>query len=112
MNIKELFNKYKHNYLLDGHRQTTPLMDFNNFKIAIAEIISSPVEPGVMPKIAEEIKPQFHYDEEADVMYISFGKPKSSGCEDYKELVIRRAENKLTGITIIHYSKKVSNFSA
>jgi hypothetical protein len=46
--LKEIFNQYKHNYLLDGHKTVTPLMDFNNFKYAAWCIEnSSPVEPEV-----------------------------------------------------------------
>ena len=51
--LKEIFNQYKHNYLLDGHKTATPLMDFNNFKYAAWCIEnSSPVEAGVMQKPA------------------------------------------------------------
>ena len=48
--LKEIFNKYKHSYLLNGNNQSTPLMDFNNFKLAIAEsnqverLVSLPTE--------------------------------------------------------------------
>lgn len=51
--LKEIFNQYKHNYLLDGHKTATPLMDFNNFKYAAWCIEnSSPVEPEVIKKPA------------------------------------------------------------
>lgn len=54
--LKEIFNRYKHNYLLDGHKTSTPLMDFNNFKYAAWCIEnSSQLEPPVIKKIAEDM---------------------------------------------------------
>lgn len=38
--IKEIFNKYKHFYLLNDHNQSTPLMDFNNFVLAVQDLLS------------------------------------------------------------------------
>ena len=55
MNIDELWNKYA-----DAPKQWQPtsrrLMQKENFTEAIAEIISSPVEPEVKVQIAEKIK--------------------------------------------------------
>jgi len=47
MNINELFKKYATHSSITGGQY--PLMDKENFTKAIAEIISSPVEPEVMP---------------------------------------------------------------
>ena len=56
---------------------------------------------------------QVHYDEEVDVMYISFGDPVSSKTyEDPNTGLLIRVEpktEKLTGITIEHYSKRTYN---
>lgn len=55
-----------------------------------------------------DIMPQFSYDKEADVMYISFGEPKECKSIDIDNVVHRYTlENKLNGITIINYSKRV-----
>ena len=91
------------NYYKSGNLTLEQTLD--GFEGILKESI--PLESQVDVKIA----PQFTYDKEADVMYISFGKPMPSSSEDYKEIVIRRNADKLNGITIINYSKKLSNFS-
>lgn len=55
--------------------------------------------------------PSFDYDEESDVMYITFGEPKSCRTEEPESgLVIRYTPetNELNGFTIIDYSKRVN----
>lgn len=59
-----------------------------------------------MPK-----QPKFDYDEYADVMYISFGEPKSCKTiepDDIPNIILRYTpdSDELNGITIINYNKK------
>lgn len=56
--------------------------------------------------------PKFKYDKVADVMYISFGKPKPCRCYEPSQgggIVIRYTidKNELNGITIVDYKKRV-----
>jgi len=55
-------------------------------------------------------KPKFDYDEESDVMYITFGKAKPCrSIEIESGFVIRYTLNgELNGITLVDYSKRVS----
>ena len=54
-------------------------------------------------------KPSFDYDEDADVMYITFGEPKPCRTEEPESgLCIRyELDGSLNGFTIIDYSKRV-----
>jgi len=54
-------------------------------------------------------KPSFDYDEEADVMYIAFGKPKPCRTEELESGVVIRytLDGGLNGITIINYNERV-----
>ncbi|HIH25355.1 DUF2283 domain-containing protein [Candidatus Woesearchaeota archaeon] len=49
------------------------------------------------------------YDNEGDVLYISFGEPKESITEEINNIGIRLDEktNELTGITIINFLKEI-----
>ncbi len=55
-------------------------------------------------------EPTFNYDENADVMYISFGKPEKCTSKDIGPGIIIRhtPEGKLNGITIIDYRGRTS----
>jgi len=55
-------------------------------------------------------EPTFNYDEESDVMYISFGESKPCKTEDHDSgLCIRHELNgSLNGITIIDYNKRTN----
>lgn len=60
------------------------------------------VEPLVMPR--------FDYDEEADVMYISFGKPVACKSIEMNNGIVTRytpPDNRLKGMTIIDFKKRV-----
>ena len=59
MDINKLFDRYKGVYLteIDGNS-----LDLEAFTQAIAEIISSPVEPVVMPKIVEALAKLQRYE--------------------------------------------------
>lgn len=50
------------------------------------------------------------YDKTADVLYISFGKPRSAQDSELNEndIVIRRAAGKIVGLTVLAFSKRVS----
>jgi len=54
-------------------------------------------------------EPSFDYDEDADVMYITFGEPQQcTAFEDQPGIVVRYTlSDELNGITIIDYSKRV-----
>jgi len=42
-----------------------------------------------------------HYDEEADILYLSFGKPQpADDSEEIDDVIFRFTENELVGITI------------
>ena len=58
-----------------------------------------------------EYKPRFDYDKEADVLYISFGKPKPCRTDESCDGVVIRhtLDGKLNGITIIDYDKRAGN---
>ena len=55
----------------------------------------------------------FLYDKEADVLYVSKGKPSKLDIsdEEKKEIVVRRDPTtyEVKGLTIINFSKKASN---
>ena len=48
------------------------------------------------------------YDEEADVLYISFGKPKEAqdSIEIEDGIIYRIADNEIVGITITHFKDR------
>ena len=53
---------------------------------------------------------RFTYDAEADVMYITFGKPKPCLTDEIDSGVcLRYSRKKLNGITIIDYSKRTTD---
>ena len=52
------------------------------------------------------------YDEEADVLYITFGEPKKAVCDEVAVgVLVRRSgeTGKIVGITIIDYKKLVDD---
>ena len=50
----------------------------------------------------------FDYDKENDVLNLHFQKPEKCKCYDSNGVVIRKTlENKLNGITIIDFAKKI-----
>ena len=55
-------------------------------------------------------EPRFKYDKDADVMYLSFGKPKPCRTEEPESgLCIRyELDGSLNGITIIDYNKRIN----
>ena len=57
-------------------------------------------------------KIEFDYDEEADVMYISFGEPKKAITEEVGNVGIRVDENskEIVGLTIIEFMKTFGKF--
>jgi len=52
-------------------------------------------------------KIEFDYDEEADVMYISFGEPKEAVTEEIGNIGVRIDEKKreIVGLTILEFMK-------
>jgi len=55
---------------------------------------------------------EWEYDEEADVLYISFGPPRPAIGIDIREGTVLRfdeRERKIVGITIIEVSQRVKN---
>ena len=52
-------------------------------------------------------KIEFDYDEEADVMYISFGEPKEAITEEIGNIGVRIDEKKreIVGLTILEFMK-------
>lgn len=49
------------------------------------------------------------YDEEADVLYISFGKPQpADDSEEVNDVIYRFRENELVGITIPSFRNRTS----
>lgn len=49
----------------------------------------------------------FDYDEEADVLYVSFGKAQKALCEEKGNVAIRRSEKtgEVVGVTILNFLK-------
>ena len=60
-----------------------------------------------IPKILEFPAKRFHvdYDEEADVLYISFERPQKATEITDGGILLRFRENKLVGITILNVSR-------
>ena len=59
-----------------------------------------------MEKVAISLKKiDFDYDEEADVLYISFGKPREAkdSVEVEDGVIYRIADNEVIGITIVDF---------
>jgi len=49
------------------------------------------------------------YDEEADVLYISFGKPRpADDSEEVNDVIYRFRESELIGITVLNFKSKTS----
>jgi len=53
-------------------------------------------------------KIDFDYDEEADVLYISFGKPRAAkdSIEVEEGVIYRLADNEVVGITILDFKAR------
>jgi len=51
------------------------------------------------------------YDEEADVLYLSFGEPKKAITEEMGNIGIRVDENtnEITGVTVLNFLKNFKN---
>lgn len=54
--------------------------------------------------------PSFDYDEQSDVMYITFGEPKKCRGDDVDDVVLFHVpgSEELNGITIIDYNKRTN----
>ena len=52
---------------------------------------------------------QMNYDEEADVLYISFGEPEPADDADVTDqgIVVRLREDKIVGLTILNAQSRV-----
>ena len=62
-----------------------------------------------MEKVAVSLeKIDLDYDEEADVLYISFGKPREAKdtVEVEDGIIYRIADNEIVGITITHFKAR------
>jgi len=62
-----------------------------------------------MEKVSVSLeKIDLDYDEEADVLYISFGKPKEAqdSIEIEDGIIYRIADNEIVGITITHFKAR------
>jgi uncharacterized protein YuzE len=60
-------------------------------------------------KIPDKTSSTFHYDKEADVLYISFGEPKPAEGIDIGDGTILRIDpetEKIVGLTILQFSKR------
>ena len=63
-----------------------------------------------MEKVAVSLeKINLDYDEEADVLYISFGKPREAqdSVEVEDGIIYRIADNEIVGITITHFKARI-----
>lgn len=71
----------------------------NSSKMAVADLIQ-------MARFGND-KLFIDYDEEADVLYVSFGKPqKAANATQGKDGIIRRKkDNKVVGLTILNASR-------
>lgn len=50
------------------------------------------------------------YDKDADVMYITFGKPLPCGSREHEQgVVLRYRGKKLNGVTIVDYSRRTTD---
>ena len=47
------------------------------------------------------------YDEDADVLYVSFGEPRPSLAIDMGDLLVLEAGGEMTGITIVNARRKL-----
>jgi uncharacterized protein YuzE len=54
-------------------------------------------------------KVDIFYDRNADVLYISFGKPREAEDSELTEndIVVRRAKGKIIGLTVLSFSKRI-----
>ncbi len=60
-------------------------------------------------KLPKKSKSHIHYDEEADVLYISFGEPKPAEGIDIGDRTILRVDTEteeVVGLTILNFSKR------
>lgn len=73
------------------------------------ESIIEELQP-LLPKIISLSKRNksvsFDYDEEADVLYISFVKPQQATDTDFvnDDILVRKRDNRIVGLTILHAS--------
>jgi uncharacterized protein YuzE len=59
-------------------------------------------------------KIQYSYDKAADVLYISFGKPRKALCVQKEEGILFRVDpfkDKVVGITVISYKERFDHLS-
>ena len=65
------------------------------------------IMPDIMTLSGAEKSLYLNYDKEADVLYISFQKPQRATDTEFMndDILIRRRNNTLVGITIMHASK-------
>ena len=53
--------------------------------------------------------PDYHYDKDRDVLYISIGSPRPSYCEDLLDGILARYDietDELTGLTIVGFAQE------
>jgi uncharacterized protein YuzE len=65
-----------------------------------------------METIIENIeKVDVSYDKERDVLYISFGHPQTADDSELtdKEIIIRYKDNKVVGLTVLSFSKRLQH---
>ena len=63
-------------------------------------------------RVPEKSEATVHYDAEADVLYISFGKPRKAEGIDMGEGTILRVDpetGEVVGITLLDFNKRVSS---
>lgn len=66
-----------------------------------------PLLPQIVALSKKQKSLSFDYDKEADVLYISFQKPQQATDTDIvnDDILIRKRNNEIVGITIMHASK-------
>ncbi len=59
--------------------------------------------------IEDPDKLDIFYDKKADVLYISFGKPREAEDSELtqNDIIVRRAKGKIIGLTVLSFSKRV-----
>lgn len=74
-------------------------------KAIISQI--QPLLPQIIALSRKKRSMSFDYDEKADVLYISFQKPQQATDTDMvsDDILIRKRNNEVVGITIMHASK-------
>ena len=70
-----------------------------------------PLLPQIMSLSKSQKSVSFDYDEEADVLYISFQKPQQATNTEIMndDVLIRKRNNEVVGITILHASNFKQN---